>query len=772
MKIIPAAGLRGQALREAAPDYKRIIDMVRAALDAKLNNCPQDRRWFEVDAVYPDRIVINLDGRHWSYPYTIDAQKVEFGEPQEVVETYEPVREAVALRMIEAEGVAAGQVWEIDVIRAGLSLNGVLYSDAVLREAVPLFDGARIYVKSDVDHIKGAAKDVRQVVGWIDAPRFVEGVVVDTGRIVATARLPGLPEGTRNLLVEATRAGRTDLVGFSIDALGASGTRLVEGKKVRAAKSITRVDSVDLIVEPGAGGRLVRLVEAAPEFIQPHEENGMRKTMLQELQAKAPAAYAKINPDTASDEDVLAVYREAFVPNTPPASAAPAPATGTLGGGQADDVLAEVRMVEARMRARELIAASNLPRPAQERLTADFAARTRFAEADVTAAIAAERDYLARFTEAGRVSMGGLGLDIHVEDRSAKMADMLDAFFDPAHKDHRAVGSFREAYIEFTGDRQVTGRLSDSDRARLRESVGANFREALDTTSWADALGDSITRRMQAVYTGETALQVWRKVATVGRVNDFRTQERFRIGGYGNLPAVAQGDPYVALTSPGDDKASYAATKRGGLETVTREMVLNDDVNAIRRIPVELALAAANTLYEFVFDFFRLNAAIYDTKALYHADHGNLFTAALDAAAFAAHRLAMVKQARAGSGKRMGVSPAVCLVPFELQETAYNLFVRNQNLDKTFVQTVNPEVITVAHWTDASDWVTVADPQKLPVLEISFVNGQEDPELFVQDMPNVGSMFSNDKLTYKIRHEYGGVVLVDGEKGTTKAVVA
>jgi hypothetical protein len=39
-------------------------------------------------------------------------------------------------------------------------------------------------------------------------------------------------------------------------------------------------------------------------------------------------------------------------------------------------------------------------------------------------------------------------------------------------------------------------------------------------------------------------------------------------------------------------------------------------------------------------------------------------------------------------------------------------------------------------------------------------------------MPNVGSLFTNDKITYKIRHIYGGNVLIDGEKGTTKAVVA
>ena len=67
---------------------------------------------------------------------------------------------------------------------------------------------------------------------------------------------------------------------------------------------------------------------------------------------------------------------------------------------------------------------------------------------------------------------------------------------------------------------------------------------------------------------------------------------------------------------------------------------------------------------------------------------------------------------------------------------------------------------------------TAADPADIPGLEIGFLDGKEEPELFVQDAPNSGSMFSNDKLTYKIRHIYGGAVLVDGEKGTTKAVVA
>lgn len=769
----PQSGLRGLALREAAPDLMRTINLVRGALEAKINSASaapsEGRKWFDLDAVYEDRAVICLDGRHWSYPYTLDAGVVTLGDPQEVIETFVALTEAAPLgsddlRLVEAAGQQAGTVWEATLIQAGVSLNNVFYSDSVLREAAPLFEGARICIKSDVAHVKGGSPDLLTVVGWNEKPRFVEGAGADRGRIVGTLNLPGLPESTRNLLVGAVAAGRQNIAGLSIDATGRGSTRMVEGKRVKAAASIDRVMSVDLIVEPGAGGRLIRLVEAAPELPTPSgdPEMKLREKMLRFVEAKAPAAYAKLDPETVSDDDLETAYREAILADK---------LASKVVAVDLDGVEERIRMIEARAVGNAAIAASTLPQPAKDRLLRTFATRERFVEADVTAAIKEEREYLSRFVESGRVDLGDFD-GARVEDRSVKVAGMLDAFFDPAHQDHRNVHSFKEAYVEITGDRYVTGRMQDCDRARMRESLGTRFAEALDTTSWSDALGNSITRRMQAVFTGLAEQQAWRRVATVSRVSDFRTQERIRIGGYGNLPVVAQGDPYAALTSPGDDKATYAIAKRGGTEVVTREMILNDDVSSIRRIPVELALAAGNTLYEFVFDFYRTNAVIYDTKALYHVDHGNLFTAALDATAFAAHRLAMVKQVRAGSGKRLGVGPAAVLVPYELQEVAYNLFVRNQNLDKTYVQSINPEVIPVSYWADGNDWVTVADPMVLPVLEISFLNGQEDPELFVQDMPNVGSLFSNDKVTYKIRHEYGGTVLVDGEKGTTKAVVA
>lgn len=819
IKPIPAGAGFAQLTEAVTTEYAALIDLVRQALRDKLRASPGLSDYYvDIQGIWPAQVVCRLSGRLWSYPYTLNADNtVTIGDGAEVVASYLPVAEPSAAAAAAAAATAAAKAAvagagaagggdgcfseaadgsiAVTIIRAGTSLNGNFYPDETLQTAVPLFEGVRVFVKSDAAHSAGGGKDVSNLLGGIYGVSFVAGATPDTGALVGTFRPIDCTDPTVVKMTEAVRRGMQNLLGLSIDATAKTKREQRGGKTVRVAERFVRVMSVDLIVEPGAGGGLDRLAEAAADSLTHSHSSGedMIKTrLLAALAAISATRAAAFDPAKATDDQVVAGLREACteakLPYAEVLAAAvagdPAPTVARLqeaarhaggggSGGGGDDVpvtRAELALHAARGYAGMTIAASTLPAPAKEKLKADFARRERFTEADVDAAIKGEREYLARFTESGRPN-GGMSR-IEVGDRSLAVADMLDAFFDPKHKDHRRAQSFKECYIEITGDRRVTGRLQDCDLPRMRESLGdADLREAVTSTGFANALGDSVTRRMQMVYTGLQNLQTWRNVATWGPVTDFRTQQRFRIGGYINLPTVAQGGAYAPLTTPNDLAASYAVSKRGGLETITIEAIKNDDVQALRRIPVELALAAANTLYEFVFDFFRLNAGIYDSLALYHATHANLFVNALSAAEFSTHRLAMREQTRGGSSKRLATGPATVLVPFELEETAYNLFVRNQNLDKTFVQTINPRVIPVSYWTDTNDWVTVADPTIAPCLEIGFLDGKEDPDLFVQDMPNVGSIFSNDQLTYKIRHIYGGAVLADGYKYTTKAVV-
>ena len=588
--------------------------------------------------------------------------------------------------------------FKIRVISAGVSKNGNYYSPAALREAAPLFDGARVLVRSDEEHIQGKGKDFRNLIGRLSNPRFVEGAE----EIQADFELIEPNGAIAVKLREAFDNKMTDLFGFSIDASATAKTTRVNGQTVREACKISAVKSVDLIVEPGANGGIIDFIEAI---------NNEGQTM--------------------SDKEKTAEQTASVSTPAPTVSAA--------------DIDNKIRMVEARANARAAIAASSLPEMAKTRLKKQFEALADFKESDVENAIKDELDYLAKFTEA-TVSDLGTGRAAVTKDNGEKAAERLDAFFDETHKDHKQALSFKEAYIELTGDGKVSGRVE-------------NFTEALTSASFGNVLGDAITRRMVKEYNNRTALDAWRKFANIVPVADFREQKRVRMGGYGDLPTVNEAAAYTAVTSPTDDVAKYSAAKRGGLEKITLEMIKNDDVGAIRQIPVKLARAAKRTLSKFAFNLIVSNPTLGDTKTLFHADHGNLGTEALTAASFTARRLAMMKQTEAGSNEVLSIPPAFLLVPPELEESAYNLFVRNTNNDPQYVQTVKPEIVPIWFATDADDWYLAADPADITGLEIGFLDGNEEPELFIQDNPTAGSVFTNDQITYKIRHIYGGAII-------------
>jgi len=754
---IPAEGIVGEvALREAAAgEFGEISNLVSTALRTAY---PQGDNW--IQALYADRAVVSNKGRKYAYPYSIDDNnQVTLGTPYEVVMQHvpaagvQPVREAAPEKTTPESEQAGGRVspaalggdvfieaidatdakpsrYLVRVIKAGTSLNNVTYPRAVLREAAPLFNGARVFVKSDSEHLKGGGKDVRQLVGRLSDATFVEA---GGGEIQAVFDVFESAD-VAPMLREAVQRGMTDLFGLSIDAAGTSR----KTGKFREAISITKVASVDLIIEPGAGGQLIRFVEAH----NPEEDTMLRSQMIKEIGARdAKRAEGLAN---ASDDDVLAAYREAV------GSSADA---GTGNGLTKEDLAEHTRMIEARADARIAIAESKLPLASQMRISERFREAASFTAEDVAAAIKDEREYLGKVAGGGQVT--GLGQFIEAGDgRAEKMAKMLDDFFDPKQ---RAM-SFRECYIELTGDRQVTGLMQHVDRDRLREAAGGDqYREAISSSTFGDILGDSITRAMIREYGALESYSDWRWMCDVVPVTDFRTQERTRMGGYGNLPTVAENGAYTALTSPGDEAASYAVTKRGGIETISLETIANDDVGLLRRIPRALATAAGRTLYEFVYAFLDSNSAIYDGKALFHTDHKNLGTAALDATSFAAARLAMKKQAELSSTKRLGITLRHLVIPSDLEETAFDLFVRDTNNDETFVQSRKPKVHVVDHWTDANNWYATADNAQVPLVELGFY-GSEDPELFVQDLPTQGSLFSNDQIKYKIRHIYSGAV--------------
>lgn len=690
-----------------------------------------------------------------------------------------------------------GRVWDVVIIRSGVSKNGFRYSPAVLREAAPLFEGVRVMARTDDEHLEGRAKSVRNIVGWIDGVRFDAKLGAMVGRLHVSEAADWL----RVLLVDAFAQGKRDIAGLSIVAAAAARPMIENGRRLVDVTKIVEAKSVDVVFDPSAGGGFVRLVAAvddrqegrtsmAPAADAATATKPVAEMTLEELKAAAPQLW----------EQAVQAAKDAETPETPPADPpadddADKPPAGELVGAGAAAVAEAVDekkipsylagiVVEAEL------GRSKLPEPTQTKIRKRFDNGSAIVVTDLREAIADEVAYFADLEKAGLVqsrgrSAGdGSGVAVGIEEADRAKA-ALDGLFlgEPVEVDGQKIRPYRgirEAYVDLTGDTSVSGLLprQPSGKLGISEAAGGavqirlgdldedgkwKLSEAISTATFPLILGDSIRRAMQRDY-NRAAQRTWGNLVDIVPASDFRTNRRERWGGYGNLPAVAQAAAYVALTSPGEFEATYAVTKRGGLETITLETITNDDLGTIRRVPQKLAWAAAQTLHEFVYDFLATNAAVYDAVALGNAAHGgNLATAALAGASLSARRLNMAKQAELSNSKRIGLIAKHLYIPVELEETAYTLVRSDQkpgtaDNDANFLRDQQFDYTVVPYWTDTNNWFLTADKAQIPLIELAFLGGEE-PDIFVQDMQNVGSMFTNDQVTYKIRHIYGGAVL-------------
>ena len=666
-----------------------------------------------------------------------------------------PLAFQIFSRLLAAAGSADdadfGFVWRVQVVEYGPGKDGrINWPREPLVAALPLYEGAKVFALNESQHQAGTkpfGKSVREIVGWLKNPADTGSGIEADFYILKSARW------LRDALMDSHERGCPDLLGLSHDVSAKAKTVLVAGKKMQQPVEVLAVE-VDVVYSPTNNGKFIRLAAAAAES----EDQVNREQLLAALKKVRPNFAA----DELSDEQLLAALVDAAEKKQPEGispekltAAIAAELKGLLTPTGPTESELELRKLLAAQRIDRALDASKLPAVVQAKLRKTFDGQTPTDE-QLHAAITAEKDVLDQLTASGIVT--GVGAPRIILDQADKTGQYLDDFFDGK------VSSFKAAYVDITGDRDLTGKLSAATRLSA----------AIASSTFAEALGDAITRRMLKEYNA-SGLDSWRKIVGVVPVTDFRTQRRPRVGGYGDLPGVNQAAAYSALSSPGDEEATYAATKRGGIETVTLEAISNDDVGLIRRIPQKLGRAAARTLYKFVFDFLATNPTIYDSVALFHGTHGNLGATALSAITLKAARLAMMKQAEAGSSEPLGIPPRFLIVPADLEDAAYELTVQPNVGAFTptapdAVKRQTWEIIAVKTWSDVNNWYLCADPADLPTIEIGFFGGKEQPELFVQDLPNVGSMFSNDQLTYKIRHIYGGAVM--DYRGLYGAVVA
>jgi len=636
---------------------------------------------------------------------------------------------------------------EVVCIRAGLSKNGNYYAPAVVRAMAPLFEGARAFADHPAPGER-PERSIRDIVGYYKDPR-----VDDEGTLRATLKVARGAEWLWDLVREAVEEGQPDLIGLSIDADARVAPGRVEGRAARVVEAITRLNSCDVVTRASAGGRLERILQAdsgASLRYQDTEDVGEDMSMVED------SAGANKTPEDQEPVDGTVAIQETTV-------------SAGLRDERVEESLQQLR--EEVRRERRLLAcereldgalrACALPAPVRERVERRFRGRL-FESGDLDAAITDERDMLAALTDAGLVRGMGFEKSIRVGMNEAeKLQKAFDQLFD-IHEGERvpALGGIREAYVVATGDAAISGVTAPE---RLHEAD-------VTTATFSYLLGTSMNKRLLHDY--QAWPSEWQKFCTVTPIRDFKQQDRIRLGAFGSLSTVPEDTAYTTLTLA-DTRAIYTPQKRGNLVAVTRETVVNGDLHAIRQIPGKLAVAAAFTLAEFVYSFLTATSNIYDGSPLFTkggAHNNSAVTtpgtansgAALASAAMQSGVTAMRRQTNL-AGKPIGLKPRYLVVSPELEWQSM-VITKSAGAPGVNYNDINPmlgyaEVIVAPQLTSATGWYLACDPRVVDTVEIGFVGGQLNPVLFVQDQPLYGANFTNDVLTYKVRHEYGGAVV-------------
>lgn len=302
-------------------------------------------------------------------------------------------------------------------------------------------------------------------------------------------------------------------------------------------------------------------------------------------------------------------------------------------------------------------------------------------------------------------------------------------------------------------------------KAILRESMelqGVNTRgidprqlvsraAQLTSSDFPDLMSSLVGRVLLAAY--QEWPSTFRPFVGVTSANDFKDIHAVKMSEAPDLQGLSEAGEYK-YAAFSDAKETYRIITKGIKVALTREMIINDDLRAFTRIPQLFGSSAKRMEADAVFSLITSNPTMSDSKAVFHADHKNLGSAAAIGSAGLSAARAMMRKQVGLNGATIDVTPAFLVCPVE-KETDAEVLLRSAALpeDNKSAGVYNPWAgkltpIADPHLT-GNAWYLFAHPNQFPAIEVAYLGGEEMP--YIDEMVD----FDSDALKIKVRHDFG-----------------
>ncbi|MEO5347177.1 MAG: Mu-like prophage major head subunit gpT family protein [Magnetococcus sp. YQC-9] len=337
--------------------------------------------------------------------------------------------------------------------------------------------------------------------------------------------------------------------------------------------------------------------------------------------------------------------------------------------------------------------------------------------------------------------------------RNAAVENALLHRFDPtAHKLSDAAREWRgmtllemaRAFLDASGRRSIRGetRYELATRALHSES------------DFPGILANVANKTLRNAY--EAAPRTFQPFCRQVTANDFKAMTRVQLGEAPALDKVNEGGEYKRGPL-GEGKESYRVETYGKIISISRQVLVNDDLNAFTRIPQLFGVAAANLESDVVWGIINSNPNMGDGTPLFHANHKNLATTpgAIAVTTLGAARRAMGIQTGLDGVTTLNVRPAFIIVPAALEVTAEQLLAVNMIPAKStdvVPQSLRTLTVIAEPRLDASSdkaWYLSANPGQIDTIEYAYLDGQNG--VYIET--RVG--FDVDGVEIKARLDFG-----------------
>jgi hypothetical protein len=274
---------------------------------------------------------------------------------------------------------------------------------------------------------------------------------------------------------------------------------------------------------------------------------------------------------------------------------------------------------------------------------------------------------------------------------------------------------------------------------------------AFSTSDFPLLLANVANKSLQTGY--ESAPETWNLWTRTISVSDFKTMSISALSEFSALDTVAEGQEYK-YGSLSEKREQFALGTYGKLFSITRQAIINDDLNALTNIPLGMGRAAARKIGDTVYGILTANAALADGVALFYgAPHLNLGTGVPSVVSFDAAKTLMARQTDVSGLQVLNIRPAFILCPVTLEGTCKVIVSSQYDPDTASkLQRANmvqglATVIADPRLDAASTtvWYMAANPATFDTVVVAFLDGNQTPALEQQ------TGWTVDGVDYKVR---------------------